>query len=57
MSGRDTIVPLNSLLVPTMRYLGTNENILALEDLKNMCQFTASNLEQARKKTDTNPLY
>ena len=34
MFGRDPIVPLNSLLAPTVRNLGTDENILSLEALK-----------------------
>ena len=50
---RDCIIPLNSLLVPTFRYLKTDENILSLDALKNMYQLIASNLEQARKKRDT----
>ena len=48
--GRDPIVPLNSLLMPTVRFLGTDENNISL---KKMYQFIASNLEQARKKRDT----
>ena len=50
---RDLIVPLNSLLIPTIKYLGTDENILSLEALKNMNQFVASSLKHARKKRDT----
>ena len=46
----------NSLLMPTIRYLGTNENILSLEALKNMYQLIASSLEQARNKRDTKAL-
>ena len=53
MFGRDPIVLLNSLLTPTVIYLGTKENILPLEILKNMFQLIASNLEQAQKKRDT----
>ena len=53
MFGRDPIVLLNLLLTPTVRYLGTNENILSLEALKNMYQLITSNLEQAQKKRDT----
>ena len=53
MFGRDLIVLLNFLLTPTVRYLGTNENTLSLEALKNMYQLIASNLEQAQKKRDT----
>ena len=56
MFGRDCIVPLNSLLMPRARYLGTNKNILFLEALKNMYQLIASNLEQERKKRDTKSL-
>ena len=41
------------LLVPTVRYLGTDENLLSLEAIINMYQLIASNLEQARKKGDT----
>ena len=50
MFGRDPIVLLNSLLAPTVRYLGTNGNILSLEALNNMYQLIASNLEQAQMK-------
>ena len=49
MFGRDPIVLLNSLLMPTIRYLGTDENTHSLEALKNMYQLIASNLEQARE--------
>ena len=48
--GRDPIVPLNLFLMPTVRYLGTNENIFSLEALKNMYQLIASNLEQLKRK-------
>ena len=53
MFHRDPIFLLNSLLKSTIRYLGTNENILSLEALMNMYQLIASNLEQAGKKRDT----
>ena len=53
MFGRDPIILLNSLLTPTPRYLGTNENIFSLEALQNMYQLIASNLEQAQGKRDT----
>ena len=53
MFGRDPIVPLNLLSMPTIRYLGNNENILSIEALKNMYQLIASNLKQAQKKRDT----
>ena len=47
MFGREPIVPLNSLLTPTVRHLVTKENTLSLEALKNVHQLVASNLEQA----------
>ena len=34
MFGRDPILPLNTLLSPKLRYLGTDETILPLEALK-----------------------
>ena len=40
MFGRDPIVLPNSLLMHTVRYLGTDENLLSLEALKNMYQLT-----------------
>ena len=55
--GRDPIALLNSLLVPTVRYLVTDENILSLEALKNMYHLIASNLEQARRREIPKPLY
>ena len=39
--------------MPTVRYLGTNENILSLEALKNMY---LQNFEHAQKKSDTKVL-
>ena len=53
MFGRDTIVLLNSLLTPTVRYLQTNENIIFLEASKYMYQLIASNLEHAQKERAT----
>ena len=44
MFGRDPIVLLNSLLAPTIWYLGTDKNILSLETLKSMYQLISSNL-------------
>ena len=57
MFGRDPIVLLNSLLKPTVRYLGTDENTLSLEALKNMYQLITSSLEQAQRKGIPKPLY
>ena len=53
MFGRDPIVPLNSLLMATVRYLGIDEIILSLEALKNMYHLVKSNLTQEIPK----PLY
>ena len=55
MFGKDPIAPMNSLLMPTIKYLGTDDNILFLEALKNMYQFVAGNLEHARKREIPNP--
>ena len=53
MFERSPTVSLNSLLMPTIRYLGTKKNTLSLEAWKNMYKLIASNLEQARKKRGT----
>ena len=50
MFGRDPVLPLNALLGPKMRYLGTDLNILSLEALKNMFEIAAINLKIAREK-------
>ena len=47
MFGRDPVLPLNTLLGPKMRYLGTDLNILSLEALKNMFDTAATNLKMA----------
>ena len=49
MFGRCPVVTSNSLLKPTVRYLGMKENILSLKALKNMYQVVVTNLELARK--------
>ena len=58
MFGRDPVLPLNTLLGPKMRYLGTDLNILSIEALKNMFEIAATNLKIAREKADpeNNPL-
>ena len=58
MFGRDPVLPLNTLLGPKMRYLGTDLNIRSLEALKNMFEIAATNLKMAREKGDpeNNPL-
>ena len=47
MFGRDPNVPLTNLLQPKIRYLGTDENILSLESLKNIYELVATNLKYA----------
>ena len=56
--GRDPVQPLNTLLGPKIRYLGTNLNVLSLEALKNMFEIAATNFTIAREKGDpeNNPL-
>ena len=50
MFGRDSKLPLNTLLQPKIRYLGDNENLLSLEALKNIYQLVAENLKKVRVK-------
>ena len=52
MFERDPVLPLNTLLAPKMRYLGTDLNVLSLEALKNMFEIVATNLKMAREKRD-----
>ena len=53
MFGRDPNVPLTNLLQPKIRYLGTDENILSLESLKNIYELVATNVKYAWEKRDT----
>ena len=52
MFGRDPVLPLNTLLGPKVRYLGTELNVLSLEALKNMLEIAATNIRTAREKGD-----
>ena len=47
MFERDPILPLNTLLGPKMRYLGSDINVLSLEAMKNMFEIAATNLKMA----------
>ena len=38
MFGRDPVLPLNTLLEPKIRYMGTDINIISLETMKNLLQ-------------------
>ena len=57
MFARDPIILLNSLLTPTVRYLGTNENILTLEALKICTRLLKANWNKLKRKWIPNPLY
>ena len=50
--GRDTVLPLNTLLGPKMRYLGNDMNILSLEAMRNMFEIAATNLKMAQERAD-----
>ena len=47
MFGRDPVLPLNTLLGPKIRYLGSDINVLSLEAMKNMFEIAATNLKLA----------
>ena len=53
MFGRDAVLPPNSLLLPQLRYLGNDLNILSLEALKNMFHIASENLHCARAHRDS----
>ena len=53
MFGRDAVLPLNSLLLPQMCYLGNDLNALSLEALKNMFHTATENLCCARACHDS----
>ena len=52
MFSRDPVLPLNTLLEPKIRYMGTNLNIISLETMKNLYEIAATNLKIAREKGD-----
>ena len=52
MFGRDPVMPLENLIKPAPRYLGTEECLPNLEAMKNMYQMIAMNLEKARARRD-----
>ena len=52
MFGRDPVLPLNTLLIPTIQYMGDSEGLLSLETLKNLYETEATNLKIARNKRD-----
>ena len=52
MFSRDPVLPLNTLLKPKIRYMGTDINIISLETMKNVYKITATNLKLAREEGD-----
>ena len=54
MFGRDPRVPLNTLLTPKIRYMGTEENILSLEALQRIYHLVAENLKMAKERLHKN---
>ena len=52
MFGRDPVLPLNALLGPKVRYLGTGLNVLSLEALNNMFEIATTNFRTARERGD-----
>ena len=55
---RGSVLPLNTLLSPKMRYLGNDINVLSLKAMKNMFEIVATNLKMAQERGDPkdNPL-
>ena len=54
MFRRDPRVPLNTLLTPKIRYMGTEENILSLEALQRIYHLVAENLKIAKERLHKN---
>ena len=52
MFGRDPRIPLNDLLRPRIRYLGTDETILSLQAMRNIYKMVVHNLKTARKRLE-----
>ena len=52
MFGRDPLIPLQRLIQPAPKYLGTDENVPNLDALKNVYQMVAQQLEFARTRRD-----
>ena len=50
MFGRDPVLPLNTLLIPTIQYMGESEGILSLETLRNLYETVVTNLKLARSR-------
>ena len=52
MFGRDPRIPLNDLLRPCKRYLGTDKSILSLQAMHNIYKMVAHNLKTAHKRLE-----
>ena len=52
MFGRDPHIPLNDLLRPRIRYLGSDETILSLQAMHNIYKMVAHNLKTAQKRLE-----
>ena len=52
MFGRDPRIPLNDLLRPRIRYLGTDEMILSLQAMCNIYKMVTHNLKTAHKRLE-----
>ena len=52
MFGRDPVLPLNTLLQPKVRYMGSDKNLISLETMKNVYEVAATNLKIACEKGD-----
>ena len=52
MFGRDPVLPLNTLLEPKIRYMGTDINIISLESMKILYEIVATNLKLAQERGD-----
>ena len=52
MFSRDPVPPLNTLLIPTIQYMGDSEGLLSLETLKSLYKTVATNIKIARNKRD-----
>ena len=52
MFGRDPTIPLNDLLRPCIRYLGTDETILSLQAVQNIYKMVTQNLKTTHARLE-----
>ena len=48
----DPILPLNTILSPKIRYMGSDHNIILLETIKSMFELVTANLKKARARKE-----